>query len=384
MKRQDIIIAGDSPAQNFTLTRLDFGPDDAALPKIFLQAGLHADEQPGMMVLHHLIGLLKQAEDQAALKARFVLFPMCNPIGMAQIGLQYHLGRYNLPTGLNFNRQWPDLFALLADDGGLERLALDLDASDCDANTAAIRAAVKAALDGMTPVTAIDRQRHVVAKAAFDCDMVLDLHCDDLALNHIFIVPQLMPDYQDLADWMGAAATLTAEDSGGGSFDEVWPGLWIKLARHFPDHAIAPPPLAATLEYRGRPDVDDSLNRIDAQNLFAFLQGRGLIAGAAERKPASAPAALPLTATEIVTVRRPGLLAYHVNLGDQVKTGDVIADLISLDGPDAFEGREPIKAGTDGLILSLRCQKYICPGDSVAKIVGTEPLVGRSGYLLEM
>ena len=48
------------------------------------------------------------------------------------------------------------------------------------------------------------------------CDIVLDLHCDVQALNHIYIVPQLMPEYQDLADWMGSYVTLTAENSGGG------------------------------------------------------------------------------------------------------------------------------------------------------------------------
>ena len=66
---------------------------------------------------------------------------------------------------------------------------------------------------------------------ASQADMVLDLHCDDLALNHIFTVPQNLPEMQRLADWMGSAATLVAEDSGGGSFDEVWSGVWISLAR---------------------------------------------------------------------------------------------------------------------------------------------------------
>ena len=91
---------------------------------------------------------------------------------------------------------------------------------------------------------------------AYDADMVLDLHCDEDALNHIFISPALMPEYQDLADWIGSAATLTAEDSGGGSFDEVWSLLWHRLARENPGAAWPALPLSATLEYRGElPDI---------------------------------------------------------------------------------------------------------------------------------
>ena len=55
MKRTEISILGDSPGTCYHLTRLEIGPDDPALPKIFIQAGLHAGEQPGIMILHHLL-----------------------------------------------------------------------------------------------------------------------------------------------------------------------------------------------------------------------------------------------------------------------------------------------------------------------------------------
>ncbi len=384
MKRTEIKIAGDSPGTSYYLTCLKIGPDDRALPKIFIQAGLHAGEQPGMLILHHLLAMLNSADQSDSLTARFVIFPMVNPIGMGQFCLHHHQGRYNLPTGINFNRGWFDLFSMLSRNGGLAHLAATLLPDDAAHNTNIIRQAVSNALDNYKPITALDVQRLQVAREAFDSDIVLDLHCDDAALNHIFIVPQLLPAAQDLSDWVGAAATLTAEDSGGGSFDEVWPGLWIKLARHFSDHAIAPPPLAATLEYRGYCDVDDQMNRQDAENLMSFLKGRGYVGGETVAMPVPAPLPLPFAATEVVIADQPGLLAYHVGLGDVVAAGDVLADLIILDGPNAFVERHPVRAGTDGFILSLRCIKYVRPGDTVAKVVGKTPLAHRTGYLLEM
>lgn len=118
-----------------------------------------------------------------------------------------------------------------------------------------------------TPLSALEQQRHITLCEAFDADIVLDLHCDEDALNHIYISPCLMPEYQDLSNWMGSAATLTAEDSGGGSFDEVWTLLRLRLQKAHPDNPLPTPPLSATLEYRGNFQTFDPLNRQDAENL---------------------------------------------------------------------------------------------------------------------
>ena len=253
---------------------------------------------------------------------------------------------------------------------------------DAEANKAVILDRLHDWHEAFRPVTALDHLRHAVTAEAMDAEMVVDLHCDDEALNHIFIVPQLMPEYQDLSDWMGAAATLTAEDSGGGSFDEVWPGLWIKLARRYPEAAWPALPLAATLEYRGQHDVDDRINRQDAENLYGFLVGRHLISDTVGTPPASPPA-LPLNAMETLRVNAHGLIVYRVGLGDVVKTGDIIADLIDLDGTGFARTRTAITAGTDGVVISRNMIKYVQPGVSIAKIAGAVPLASRGAYLLE-
>ena len=78
--------------------------------KVHLQAALHADEHPGTMVLHHLLPMLRQADDQGLLRARFTVMPLVNPFGMANFSLRHHIGRYDTNTGVNYNRRWPDLF----------------------------------------------------------------------------------------------------------------------------------------------------------------------------------------------------------------------------------------------------------------------------------
>jgi predicted deacylase len=164
----------------------------------------------------------------------------------------------------------------------------------------------------------------------------------------------------------------------------VLPQLYRKVALANPGKPVPMASATATLEYRGQADSFDHFGADDARRLYGFLCGRSLIDADPGSKPGPAAAATSFDATEIVRVDRPGLIAYRVELGEKVRKGQPIADLIALDGPDAFIARTPILAGTDGFILTRVLGKYAPRGTGIAKIVGTTPLPGRKGgYLLE-
>jgi predicted deacylase len=375
-KRETLTLRGDTPGTATELSFYRIGPSTAP-EKVYLQAALHADEQPGTMALHHLLPMLRQADERELLRARFVVIPMANPFGMANLLHRSHIGRYDLNTGVNYNRQWPDLFAMIR-----SQLAGRL--SDSEAfNVNLIRKAVSVWIDAQQPRSAAEQLRLFLLKEAHDAEFVLDLHCDSDSLPYIYTSPELMPELQDLADWMGAAAVMTAADSGGGSFDEVLPQLYRKVAQTNPGKPVPMASATATLEYRGIADSFDHLGEQDAIRLFGFLCGRGLIDADPGPTPEQMCRATPFEATEIVRVDRPGLVAYRVDLGQMVTKGQPIADLIALDGPEAFIGRTPILAGTDGLVLTRSLRKYVARGEGIAKIVGTVALPARRGYLLE-
>jgi hypothetical protein len=52
-----------------------------ARPKAYLQASLHADEIPGMLAAHHLIGLLDDADKRGEIKGEIIVVPVANPVG---------------------------------------------------------------------------------------------------------------------------------------------------------------------------------------------------------------------------------------------------------------------------------------------------------------
>ncbi len=198
-ERKVVRLKGDTPGTATELTYYSIGPKDAP-EKVHLQAALHADEQPGTMVLHHLLPMLQQADEQNLLRARFTVMPMVNPLGLANFSFRRHIGRYDLNSGINYNRRWPDLFTAVR-----TQLAGRL-GDDERFNVNLIRKTVAQWIDAQEPRTAAEQLRLLILREAHDAEFVLDLHCDDDSLLHIFTSPELMPELQDLADWMGAAA----------------------------------------------------------------------------------------------------------------------------------------------------------------------------------
>ncbi|WP_422365363.1 succinylglutamate desuccinylase/aspartoacylase family protein [Pelagibius sp.] len=365
-----------TPGTSRQLTVHRFG-SPGARPKAYLQASLHADETPGLLVQHHLHRLLAAAEDRGDIQGEIILVPYANPIGLSQFGNGIHLGRYEAGGAGNFNRNWPDLFTPIA-----ERLADKL-GDDEAANVAAIRQALVAHLAAQEPASEMHALRLALAGMAVDADLVWDLHCDDEALMHLFLIPAHWPQAADFAADLGCHAVLLADDSGGNSFDETFSTPWTRLAARYPQHPIPAACLAATVELRGTSDVNDKLASGDAQALFHSLQRFGVIAGDPPPPPRPLCEATSLDATDSVRAPCGGVLAYAVQLGDRVEAGDTLAWIVDP-AAEPDKARTAVVSQASGIVLSRRLHRYVRPGLAIAKVVGKTPLPHRQdGYLLE-
>ncbi len=290
--------------------------EPGARPKAYLQAALHADEIPGLLVLHHLLRLLIEADRAGAIRGEIVIAPYANPIGLSQRFASTLLGRHEFDGHRNFNRGFPNLDAFV-----IARIEGKL-GDDAEANVAAVRAAMRALLDEMTAETEIQAQRLFLMRNAVDADIVLDLHCDLEAVLHLFLGDHLWPDAADLSAQLGSEATILAVDSGGDPFDEACSRPWWALAEHFGDRFPIPAAcLSATVELRGTADVADRFAEPDARNIFRFLRRRGLIAGDPGPLPAAKCAATPLTGVDHVATPRAGVGAYRKEPGERKSGG---------------------------------------------------------------
>ena len=99
-----------APGTRREVVSFHYGPASSGR-KVYIQASLHADELPGMLVAHHLRQKLLALEAQGALLGEVVLVPVANPIGLAQTLLRAAHGRFDLATGENFNRHYAPLLA---------------------------------------------------------------------------------------------------------------------------------------------------------------------------------------------------------------------------------------------------------------------------------
>ena len=366
--RLPLMTVGPGTTRELTVHR--FG-QPGARPKIYLQAALHADETPGLLVQHHLYGLLEEAERRGAVTGEVILVPYANPIGLAQFTNGENMGRYEQGGGGNFNRNWPDLFDAVAE--GLEGRLGD----DAEANVALVRRAMVEHLAAEEPGSELH------SRLACDADVVLDLHCDDQALMHLFLIPAHWPQAADFAADLRCRAVLLAEDSGGSSFDETFSTPWTRLAARYPQHPLPAACLAGTVELRGRSDVDDATAKADAEALFHSLQRFGAVGGNPPPPPAALCEATRLDATDTVRSPAAGVVAYAVELGQEVKKGDVIAWVVDPTQPPE-KARHAVTTQASGLVLSQRAQRYVRPGMVLAKVVGKDPLPHRQGaYLLE-
>ena len=211
VSKNKIRLPSMTPGTARSIAWLRFGRAGAR-PKVYIQAAIHANELPGAMALHHLMPMLTQADRVGRIKGELIVVPTVNPIGQSQLVGNNHLGRYDLLSRDNFNRNWLDLSDAVADRVGPKL------ARNPAANVDLIRKAALAALKAMQPMNELQTMRVEIMKLSVDADVVLDLHCDMDAALHLFTAaPDLKGAAQELAADLGIPVTMYNEPFRAGA-----------------------------------------------------------------------------------------------------------------------------------------------------------------------
>lgn len=338
---------------------------------IYIQASLHADELPGMVVAWYLKHQLAALETGGALRASVTLVPVANPIGLGQYSHGSHLGRFDMISGQDFNRQYPVFGPQIIHE--LE----DKLGNDEHENKRLIRQTLYRHLADVAPETELESQRLILMQLAASADIMLDLHCDWEAVAHLYTVPQGWPVVEPLARYLGSETQLLAEISGGEPFDEACYEVWATLRRHFADRFPVPLGLIpVTVELRGVREVSDEQAQADATAIIHFLTQAGYIAGKAPDLPPLRYPATPLAGCEYISAPQSGVILHHRQVGDWIRKGDIIADILD----PLSDKRTPLKATTDGVLYARHWMRFAARGMLVARIAGTEII--RNGDLL--
>jgi uncharacterized protein len=368
--REELIeLLSAAPGVRQRLRVLHFGQPGRG-PKAVIQAALHADELPGILVAQQLSHKLQALEAAGQVLGEVRLLPSANPLGLAQHVLGQHQGRFDLSDGLNFNRYLPDLGAAAAAAVGAQLGA------DEAGNRTLIQGALRAAAAELRAETpAQDLKRRLIQQAT-DADIVLDLHCDSQAVMHLYALTPQAGLAAELGALLGARAILLATESGDSPFDEACSRPWYHLQQHCPQAAVPLACFSTTVELRGEADTDHVQAARDADALLEFLRRQGVLAGT----PAPLPAALceptPLAASEPITAPVAGVVVFRSEPGDYVEAGQVVADVVDVDTGAVT----PLKSRSAGVLYARVATRWASPGKRLAKVAGTSLV--RTGKLL--
>jgi predicted deacylase len=347
-----------------------YGPPNGS-HRVYIQASLHADELPGMLVAWYLKQRLAELEAAGRLLGEIIVVPIANPIGLEQVLMDTPLGRYELESGENFNRWFVDLADQVGDE--VEPLL----STDAAHNQALIRASLRQALHTRAAGTQLQSLRLTLQRLACDADMVLDLHCDFESVEHLYTTPEAWPKVELLSRYLGAQASMLATDSGGQSFDECFTLVWWKLQQRFGERFPIPMgSFSVTVELRGQGDVNHALASRDCQAIIHYLIDFGVIDGDAPPAPELLYPATPLAAVEPVTTPVGGLLVFCAMPGEYVEADQLIAEVID----PISDAVTAVHAGHAGLLYARSLRRMATAGMAIAHVAGTDPY--RSGYLL--
>ena len=369
MHTQTLTLLPSAPGITHQLTVHRFGREGAG-PKALIQAALHADEVPALLVAQRLRQRLAQLEAEGALRGQVLLVPYANPAGLAQLVLGRHHGRFDLRDGLNFNRGFADLAPAAA-----KALAGRL-GSNAEANVQLVRDALCGAAAALPAHTTVQDMKRRLLQLAADCSVVLDLHCDAESVLHLYALTPQADTAQQLAALIGAQAVLLATESGDGPFDEACTRPWHLLQQQFAEHPLPLDCFAATVELRGEADTDHALAAQDTEALLAFLQHRGVLAGTPPPLPAARCVPTPLAASEPIVAPHAGVVVFLRAPGDTIAAGETIADLVDVDSGAVTA----VRAQSAGVLYARVGTRWATPGMPLAKVAGTTLL--RTGNLL--
>lgn len=355
------------PGNSVRLLTHEFTGQESAR-SAYIQAGLHADEHPGLLALWHLQEMLVDLHQEGRILGKIVICPFANPVGMTQNVLGFWTGRFNLANGENFNRNFPDLIPLL-------------EAQHIDSSAVVPQQKLQAAIAALPATDTVGALRKALLSEALQHDIVLDLHCDTAGVLHLYANEAQRERATRLAACMNIDVVFLEHSAGGQPFDESCNRPWNWLI----DQGLSPQQerlFTASIELRGQADVDDELALEDAKGILNFLASEGLLRLDDQPLVNRSPQVYPLEGASHLPSPGHGLLAWKKRPGDSVSRGELIAELVSIDASIGTP-RTPIHSDVDGVLVVQPLFKLVRAGQRVALLAGTEPLpTRRAGQLL--
>ena len=321
-----IEIGADTPGQSNVLRVITYEGSGNG-PAIYLQAGLHAQEIPGLIALDQLLPKLQKAENEGRLASTITVVPHANPIGLSQSVYGANLGRFDLNSRVNFNRSFPK---------------------------------PQQSPTSLENTSVVETLKARLLSLALKADIVLDLHCDDEGPVYIYAPEPLLEGARVLSAALEAVSILTYKAGSGTSFEETVYLHWCEAKGGIPVGKFV-----STVEFRGMMDVSKSFGETDAANLYGYLVAIGAIRDDPPRFKSNNPLVSDEALAELIPTPVSGAVLYCVDICEWVSAGQCVARIVGEAGMPHHE----ILAPADGFVMTKRERRYLRKGEDVLKIL---------------
>lgn len=373
MSIRRVPLPAPAPGHERFLTVHEFGTGEHFA---YIQAGLHADEWPGLLVVQHLLQKLAELEAAGKIRQAIRVLPYANPVGMNQRIFGTIPGRFDMVTGQNFNRGMA-----VSAEALVERVKPSL-TDDATRNDRVVRTELRALVAEKTAEYEIQALHKALLSESIDAVIMLDLHCDLGAIPYLFYGKHQVEQGQALATCLGFSLSVEEDVHGAVAFDGSHTQPWVVLEDTV-GALFDRPCFAATLELRGSRDVNDALARRDAEGILAFLEAQGFVvdSGARAQPMEGDPVRFDAEHVQLIAASENGILVHHKPVGTRLAQGEHFADIVLLDR-DQPE-RVAVRAPVSGLLFNLS-HTYLTHVGAIIAMIAADEAVGEPGAQLSI
>jgi hypothetical protein len=337
--------------------------------KVYIQSNLHGAEIAGNAVIHQLIEFLSTV-NKTDLVGEIWLLPICNPMGTNERTHHFSPGRYCVYEGKDWNRIFWDYESEVDDLTAFAKSQLQLDIEVVRQNYLTIIqekfAEILEKINSSCGVPYTKRFSYQLQSLNLNANYLIDLHSSsNQGLNYLYY----FRNRDDSAKYFLLDIGILLDKYDGDAFDEAFIKPWLALEDCFTKlgKEIKFDVEAWTLELgTAMQFIPDSVTK-GVQGIKNYLAYKGVLQN------------IDTTFRQITFKARSQSMKYYapvggmvqsrVELGNEVKTGDRLYQILSFNKQGMLPTVVDICAVEDGLVYDVAINQAVNEGEFVLGIL---------------
>ncbi|MDJ0733872.1 MAG: succinylglutamate desuccinylase/aspartoacylase family protein [Nostocaceae cyanobacterium] len=338
--------------------------------KVYIQSNLHGAEIAGNAVIHQVIEFLK-TRNHTDLSGEIWLVPVCNPMGTNERSHNFSSGRYCTYEYKDWNRIFWDYEKEAYDLLTFAKSQISLTPEVIRKNyLSIIQSSFAKTLETINSVSGVpytEKFRCQLQSLCLDADYLIDLHSStNQGLDYLYY----FRNREDSAKYFLLDFGILLNEYDGNAFDEAFIKPWLALEDYFKQlgREIKFDVEAWTLELgTGMQMKPDSVAK-GVRGLRNYLVQKGLLQISEfiqEDNTANKMKFKPRSQVIKYYASAGGMIQARVELGSQVKAGEVIYQILSFNKQGNLPTVIDVFAELDGLVYDVSTNQAVNEGEYV-------------------